>query len=76
MALRTDILIELIPDVGLTPKSLEQLKQDWQSIPGLSAALKKEIYVLEGSYLVRPGPRVLRLLDDLVMILHPEAVGK
>ncbi|MCK5241022.1 ABC transporter substrate-binding protein [bacterium] len=76
IALHTDVLIELIPDSSQGSKSPAQLKQDWQAMPGLSEAQKKEVYILTGSYLVRPGPRVLQLLDDLVKILHPEIVGE
>jgi len=74
LALHADCIIELIPEPLQLSRSLDEIQADWTRLPGLEAARKNQIYILTGMYLVRPGPRLLLLLEDLVKILHPEAL--
>ena len=43
--------------------------------PGLTAAEKGRIAVLDGAHLTIPGPRVVETLEALAKAIHPEWGG-
>jgi iron complex transport system substrate-binding protein len=66
------VVIEIVPQVverGLSP---ETLLADWESMPTLNAVREKRIVILTESYAAVPGPRYVRLLEDMARAVHPE----
>ncbi len=67
-----DCIIDLVP--ALVGKGVDRaaILKDWETVPGLEARKNGKIFVLDGDYMVIPGPRFVMFLEDLVRILHPE----
>jgi len=70
--LNPEIIIDIIFGVDLTNINPEKIKQDWNCIPAVSAVQKNQIYIINESYTVIPGPRFIQLLEQLAKIIHPE----
>ncbi|MFO7821383.1 MAG: helical backbone metal receptor [Lentisphaeria bacterium] len=65
-----DIIIDLatnLEEKGLTP---EDVRAEWRALPGLRAVRNQRLYVLTEDYVTVPGPRFIKLLEDLNRILY------
>lgn len=62
LALKPDIILEIMPDLKEKGVSEEALLKDWAAIPGVAGMRVK---VIARDYAVIPGPRFVRLLEDL-----------
>jgi iron complex transport system substrate-binding protein len=64
-----DVIIEMIPD--LVPEmDMESLLARWNDIPGLRTAGSRRVYILGGDHVVVPGPRFVKLLDEMAEIIN------
>ncbi len=75
-ALRTlapEIILDIFPD-SQSGSTLDKrfVKEQWNSLSGIPAVHNSRVVVLEGSFLVIPGPRFIEILDKFVVALHPE----
>ncbi len=70
--LNPDIIIDITFGLDLPNMSLEKIKLDWNSVSTVRAVQKNQIYILNESYTVIPGPRFIILLEHLARIIHPE----
>ncbi|HEX7900853.1 MAG TPA: helical backbone metal receptor [Planctomycetota bacterium] len=62
LALKPDVILEIMPDLKEKGVSEEGLLKDWAAIPGVAGMRVK---VIARDYAVIPGPRFVRLLEDL-----------
>ena len=53
--------------------NLIKMWQNWKSIP---AVKWKAIYVVDSNLVDRPSPRIIEGLEEMVRMIHPEAMGK
>lgn len=51
----------------------DDVKSVWSALSTIPAVRRGRVYVLEGQYLVVPGPRVPQATEALARVLHPEA---
>jgi iron complex transport system substrate-binding protein len=71
---------EFIIEVGPNPihekEALEKRKAGWQRFPTIRAVKNDNIHYLGGDYLLKPGPRLLQIIDHFIAALHPEIINK
>ncbi|MCD4812187.1 helical backbone metal receptor [bacterium] len=70
LALRADVVVELVAEPEKVSRPVSELTHDWYALPGLNKPNQIPIRLLTGTYLVRPGPRIIRLLETLRTILQ------
>ena len=68
-----EVIVELRA-TGLLAAGDEQAeKAAWRTLPSIPAVRAQRIYLLNGSYLVVPGPRIAMVAEALARALHPGA---
>ncbi len=75
LRLNPDVIVEFtngLDELGLTR---EDAIAPWRALPGLAAAEKGRIAILDGAQLTIPGPRVVDTLEALAKAIHPEWGG-
>lgn len=74
MARAPDVILEVRVD-ELSPQVKEELKRDWDGLPGLPATQGGRIEVIDGDHTVIPGPRLPQVYADMAAALakHVEA---
>jgi len=65
-----DVIIELRPEGGDAAVETRLARAAWAKLPGLAAAEKGNVFVLVGTHLVVPGPRLGETLNDLASVLR------
>lgn len=70
--LNPEIIIDIIFGFDQTNIDTENIKLDWNCLPAVTAVQKNQIFVINESYTVIPGPRFILLLEQLAKIFHPE----
>ncbi len=71
LAINPDIIIDIIPSQGGDMLDETILKQDWQEVREVNAVKHDRIYMVTQEYASIPGPRFIRLLKDIVEMIHP-----
>ena len=72
LQLDPDIIIEAMAPLSETNLTTQDVLKDWDILPELKAYKNKRIYILTGSYIDIPGPRLIEALDDIVRSVHPQ----
>lgn len=72
LQLDPDIIIEAMAPLNETHLTVQDVLKDWDILPELKAYKNKRIYILTGSYIDIPGPRLVDALDDIVRCVHPQ----
>ena len=80
MMINPDVILELMGDVdsghsrskGFHGIDNETIKQQWLNGVQVNAVKNKQVYILNGSIYLRPGPRVGEVLKGFARALHPE----
>ena len=70
--LNPDIIVDIIFGAAEDSLAAEAAKKDWQQLPQIKAVRENQIFMINASYAVIPGPRFILLLDKLAQIIHPE----
>lgn len=73
MQLNPDVIIDLISHNNPGKKTLDQIKAQWGQLHSVAAVRKQQVYVIEGSHAMRPGPRYIEFLEEMARLLHPES---
>ena len=71
LAKQPDVIIELLPEVDLTPELESQLRRQWQELGPLPAAKRNRIYFLTDDHCLIPSPRYHVIIEEIARILHP-----
>lgn len=66
-----DVILDLMSPNSRPAVSPQVLLRDWKSMTPLRARREKKIFILQESWLVIPGPRVVRSLEVFAKTLHP-----
>ena len=69
LALAPEVLI--ITSMART-EEFQRVKERWQGWPGLPAAKSGRIHLVNSDFLDRPSPRMVRGLELLLELIHPE----
>jgi len=74
LILNPDIIV--INSMTRDQQILEWAKQRWSEFPNLPAVKKKQIYGVNSDYFNRAGPRLVKGLEILAGLFHPEMFPK
>ncbi|MCA9400406.1 MAG: ABC transporter substrate-binding protein [Candidatus Omnitrophica bacterium] len=74
LSINPDIIIELVPPETSSKLTREQILKDWDMLPTLKAFQEKQIYLFDAEYAGIPGPRIVRVMDDIVHFIHPHVI--
>lgn len=66
------VILELQAE-GMIEKDLQADRAAWSGLPSLPAVRNGRVHILNGQYLVVPGPRFAQATETLARTLHPEA---
>lgn len=76
-------VLELAPEVVLqsrmdapSPEERGRESEFWNRWASLPAVRSRRVYVVDGSVVLRPGPRVADAAEELAGLLHPEDVPR
>lgn len=60
-----DIIIELYADRILSDKEAEQRMRDWNLLQTLNAVKNNRVYLINRTYIVRPGPKIIDIIKEI-----------
>jgi len=72
LALNPDVIIDIDPPAGDDRAKKDAILAQWQTLSTVRAVAGGRVYVLGGDYVMRPGPRFVRILEDIAGVLHPQ----
>jgi iron complex transport system substrate-binding protein len=67
------VIIELHAGDPPSPDVVRKERAVWSLLPSVPAVRNGRIYLLYGSYLVTPGPRLVQAAEAFAHVLHPDA---
>ena len=67
-----EIIIEIGPTAKLSSKGILDRKKAWIIYPTIRAVKNDRLYFIGADYILIPGPRLLKILDDFTRTIHPE----
>jgi iron complex transport system substrate-binding protein len=67
-----DVILEVTAELETRGLDRQRLRLDWDSLSTLRAVGSGRIYVLDQEYMVIPGPRVARIVEQFAHALHPD----
>lgn len=67
-----DAIIDVFPEQKDHQSDMKQVIKQWQSLRNVNAVKQQRIYIIEHDYASIPGPRIFKLLPEMVQLLHPE----
>lgn len=65
-----EVIIELKPGDTVRREAEQEIRAEWERLPGLVAAEEGRIFVLAGEYLLVPGPRIAMAIDSVGALLE------
>jgi iron complex transport system substrate-binding protein len=75
LARAPDVILDLRYSDPPSPDQLVRERTAWDRLPGVPAVKTRRVYVLFGSELVIPGPRVVHTARTFARLLHPDVEG-
>ncbi len=72
LAKRPEVIIELVPEIELTPELERNMRAQWQAIGPIPAVATHRIYYLPDDHALIPSPRHVEVVEKVSRLLHPE----
>ncbi len=72
MKLNPDVIVDLASPVALKQYGRNKIIDDWNELQDVAAVKHHRVFIFDQDYAYVPGPRFLRLVEDLARQLHPE----
>ena len=66
-----EIIIEAGPKSNLSQKEIDYRVKQWNRFPTIQAVRDKRIYFIGADYILIPGPRLVKILENFVQVIHP-----
>jgi iron complex transport system substrate-binding protein len=66
-----EIIIEAGPKSNLPQREIDIRIQEWNRFPTIEAVKKKQIYFIGADYILIPGPRLLKTIEQFSKAIHP-----
>jgi iron complex transport system substrate-binding protein len=73
LGLAPDVIVDLVPDMAEKNLTRRQVRAEWEVLTELEAVRNRRVHILTGDYVEVPGPRFVKLLEDVARVVHPEA---
>ncbi|MEN6407671.1 MAG: helical backbone metal receptor [Thermoguttaceae bacterium] len=71
--LNPEVIVDLAPKKVVDDLGRSAIVADWSSLPRVEAVRRHRVFVIDQDYALVPGPRFIRLVEDLAELLHPDA---
>ena len=72
LKMNPQVIVELIAPQAQAGLSHNAILADWRQLPEIAAVRNDRIHILDADYAFIPGPRFVRLAEDLGRLVHPE----
>ena len=72
MGLNPDVIVDLVPPGLAQQMGRQTLLDDWNDVKGVNAVKNGRVLIFDQDYACVPGPRFIRLVEDLARQIHPE----
>ncbi len=72
VARRPEVILELMPEVKLTPTRKQQMVEQWRTIGALPAVTAGRVFFLTDDHCLIPSPRYVEVIEKVSRLLHPE----
>ncbi|MCH7960422.1 MAG: ABC transporter substrate-binding protein [Candidatus Hydrogenedentes bacterium] len=72
LRLQPEVIIEMVSHLGERGYARESIIAQWDRFPDIPAVRNGRVHVLAGNHVTIPGPRFVRVLEDVARVLHPE----
>lgn len=69
---RPEVIVELHGDGMMGTQKKQQVRRTWSQMSALPAVRQGRVHVVDGTYALIPGPRVIKLARELARHLHPQ----
>ncbi len=76
LALDPDVVVEVVPGTGAAAVPPASVLGEWATFAALPAVASGRVEVLAGDAYVRPGPRIVELVEAMAETLHPDATSR
>jgi len=73
LRLNPDVIIDLVPPGMAGQLDRKTIMADWKELGEVNAVKNGRVLVFDQDYACVPGPRFIKLAEDLARVLHPEA---
>jgi len=73
LARAPDVILEVRATGLIAPTDVAEARRSWGALGSIPAVRNARIHILNGEYLVVPGPRVVLATEAFARALHPEA---
>jgi iron complex transport system substrate-binding protein len=70
--LNPDVIVDLVRKETLEQVGRQAIVDDWNELGQVEAVKNRRVLVFAQEYACVPGPRFLRVVEDLARVLHPE----
>lgn len=67
-----DVILEVTAELDNRGLDRQTLRVDWDNLSTLRAVRSGRVYILDQEYMVIPGPRVARIVEQFARALHPD----
>ena len=57
---------------NLSQKEIDYKVKQWNRFPTIQAVRDKRIYFIGADYILIPGPRLVKILENFVQVIHPD----
>ncbi len=72
VARRPEVIVELMPEVELTPAIRQEMLEQWRQLQGVPALDNDRVYFLTEDNCLIPSPRYVEIIERLSRLLHSE----
>lgn len=73
LRINPEVIIDMVPDLEEKGLTRDSVLKEWKALKGLDAVRNGRVHVFGQDYTVVPGPRFIRVLEDMARAIHPEA---
>ena len=67
-----EIIIEAGPKSNLSQKEIDLKIKEWHRFPTIKAVKNNQIYFIGADYILIPGPRLLKIIEQFSKAIHPK----
>ncbi len=67
-----EIIIEVGPTGILSDEEIAKRKNNWKKFPTLRAVQNDAVHIISANYLLKPGPRLIKIISHFVDAIHPK----
>jgi len=72
LRLEPEVIIDLVPEQAVQRLGRKRIRHDWQALERVPAVAAGCVFVVADDRAVLPGPNVVRLVERLARLFHPE----